>query len=666
MRGDSSPQSSDNTSSVTKIKSPLISVCSSWDDWVPQDRLRKYTEENLELSQNLKKELTQSQQPPKSTSKSNKHRRGPGSDGGSEDRHSSVPAGGRGTKRGRDNDIEKVGTTLLIAPFSFSRYPTPVSDISTMEPESRKSGLAKLDTLDGASDMLSSPRTNTEASRQAARSFMSPVSSIGHVEKTDPQNQIDIDENDSDATELDEDHKPKSMIDPDETESDSGDEILARKISSMAYVTIRTKVPVLSTAEAREAMSQSAIPSSGQTLAEEEETVDKLIKAGRRIIRTPNSPTATTTSRIWSERKRDLRMDKVPIFRGMIIDTEEETLPNTPKKRKSKRLVETPRTKDRRLMTRGTRPPTFKSGPSSDDAELETVEAILSRSPPPDEPEYISNATAKSTRVDRMFAPLIGGTQMDEKLAIEHELEEAGKLEVPEKYHPGFIRAKYEDPHNLNKLLYYECMNPEAKHPIVGVPLVPLTLDPPGCRGPYNALKYPKQLVLALNRYDYKELAGWDVKALKKIPKELVNQLTVETLAQLPYEYILTLPTTIHDLLPDSAQFFRDLPANSKFKRAHQRAAGKQSQTSKTTPLQTLISDSAPEGDNDIVESMSGEATQPVQPVTPVHRMPTLDNNGGNKQQGTFINANPEPSVLQSPEPEDVAINTSRKRQKLT
>ncbi|KAG9804311.1 hypothetical protein KCU98_g22924, partial [Aureobasidium melanogenum] len=29
----------------------------TWDDWVPQDRLRKYNDENLELSKNLRQEM---------------------------------------------------------------------------------------------------------------------------------------------------------------------------------------------------------------------------------------------------------------------------------------------------------------------------------------------------------------------------------------------------------------------------------------------------------------------------------------------------------------------------------------------------------------------------------------------------------------------------------
>ena len=86
-----------------------------WDDWVPQDRLRKLTDENKELAQNLKKEmdaLRQRTAPPKAPATSTK-KKAAGSDlssgRGSEERHSSLPATGRGQKRGRDYEIEKVG-----------------------------------------------------------------------------------------------------------------------------------------------------------------------------------------------------------------------------------------------------------------------------------------------------------------------------------------------------------------------------------------------------------------------------------------------------------------------------------------------------------------------------------------------------------------------------
>lgn len=86
----------------------------SWDDWVPEDRLRKLTEENKELAKNLKKEMDSLRQraAPKTTTTSSK-KKIPGSDlssaRGSEERNSSVPATGRGQKRGRDYEIEKVG-----------------------------------------------------------------------------------------------------------------------------------------------------------------------------------------------------------------------------------------------------------------------------------------------------------------------------------------------------------------------------------------------------------------------------------------------------------------------------------------------------------------------------------------------------------------------------
>lgn len=80
----------------------------SWDDWVPQDRLRKLTDENKELASNLKKEMEaqrRAAKPPMSTVASGK-KRAFGSDlagssaRGSEER-SSVPLS-RGIKRTRD------------------------------------------------------------------------------------------------------------------------------------------------------------------------------------------------------------------------------------------------------------------------------------------------------------------------------------------------------------------------------------------------------------------------------------------------------------------------------------------------------------------------------------------------------------------------------------
>lgn len=114
---------------------------SSWDDWVPQDRLRKLTDDNRELAANLKKELAAASAPKAALKPTGKTRRGQGSEfgsgRGSEERTSSVPAaGGRGSKRARDNDIEKVRGPIPRTPTRdispFSPMMSPFLDTSTL------------------------------------------------------------------------------------------------------------------------------------------------------------------------------------------------------------------------------------------------------------------------------------------------------------------------------------------------------------------------------------------------------------------------------------------------------------------------------------------------------------------------------------------------------
>ena len=87
-----------------------INVTASWDDWVPQDRIRKNSDENKELAANLKSELDRLTRPAKAPVPSTK-KKAASSDlsslRGSEERL--TPVTGRGQKRGRDNEIEKVG-----------------------------------------------------------------------------------------------------------------------------------------------------------------------------------------------------------------------------------------------------------------------------------------------------------------------------------------------------------------------------------------------------------------------------------------------------------------------------------------------------------------------------------------------------------------------------
>ncbi|KAI9804812.1 MAG: hypothetical protein M1825_001180 [Sarcosagium campestre] len=112
----------DDKKSPWKYKVHYKGWKNTWDDLVPADRLRKDTEENRELAQNLRwdlKEQTRLQNAKKSQTASVGKKRGGMTGGsdfssarGSEERHSSVQAmGPRGIKRGRDFDIEREENT---------------------------------------------------------------------------------------------------------------------------------------------------------------------------------------------------------------------------------------------------------------------------------------------------------------------------------------------------------------------------------------------------------------------------------------------------------------------------------------------------------------------------------------------------------------------------
>jgi hypothetical protein len=88
-------------------------VIDQWDDWVPQDRVRKFTDENKELAAQLHNQMKALQKKP-AGGKKGQGGRANGSDfssaRGSEERTASVAAqGGRGgQRRTRDYEIENV------------------------------------------------------------------------------------------------------------------------------------------------------------------------------------------------------------------------------------------------------------------------------------------------------------------------------------------------------------------------------------------------------------------------------------------------------------------------------------------------------------------------------------------------------------------------------
>jgi hypothetical protein len=102
-------------------------IGTSWDDWVPQDRVRKFTDENKELAAQLHNQMKLLQQKaPKSVGKGQGKRGANGSDfssaRGSEERTGSVAAapGRGGPRRNRDYDLEHVSKLLSLCFPSLS------------------------------------------------------------------------------------------------------------------------------------------------------------------------------------------------------------------------------------------------------------------------------------------------------------------------------------------------------------------------------------------------------------------------------------------------------------------------------------------------------------------------------------------------------------------
>ncbi|KAF2277594.1 mortality factor 4-like protein-like protein 1 [Westerdykella ornata] len=82
----------------------------TWDDWVPEDRLRKVTQENRDLANSLRQDMLAAQRAARAASTASK-KKTQGSARGSEERQTSVAAAGpRGQKRLRDHDLEKEET----------------------------------------------------------------------------------------------------------------------------------------------------------------------------------------------------------------------------------------------------------------------------------------------------------------------------------------------------------------------------------------------------------------------------------------------------------------------------------------------------------------------------------------------------------------------------
>ena len=119
---------------------------------MPEDRLRKLNDENKTLATHLRNEFMALQRPAKPSISAATKKKTAGSDlsstRGSEERHASLPATGRGQKRGRDNDIEKASDPLSLdqrRSSSRKRRKTSKAESPPPPPPKRTRGKAKAD-----------------------------------------------------------------------------------------------------------------------------------------------------------------------------------------------------------------------------------------------------------------------------------------------------------------------------------------------------------------------------------------------------------------------------------------------------------------------------------------------------------------------------------------
>ena len=406
-----------------------------WDDWVPQDRLRKLTEDNRELAASLRRDAMQSesrQRNPKSVASSKKGRtQGSelGSGRGSEERHSSVPAGGRGTKREKDNDIEKVAIFDFLAPRRSSRmHSSGVSRrIFPDSPDPTPCGLSQ-DSKNGTEDLRLPSGFPIAAKSTKGGSFKLQDAPVGKAGVSD------------------------------------------RGIKTMALRTIHGQYDE----------NKNYFPSKPEVISRR-----GYFKDGK--FTSPGLETATN------------------------IKSQAGSRPS----RRSERAEQQSDQKNRPL-------PRPDEATCTDKEMYDFVMDVLSRPPPPDEPEHM---TIEIFNSGHHWAPLIGGTSENERAQIEEEARQMG-LWTPKRQpvHPQYEKCRVHDPLNANRLLFFENEHPSRKLMIAGVPKDPLNIDPPGSGTPFDALRYPDRLV--------------------RLPAQVLGNLTMADLQQLDRGTIMRFPSS--------------------------------------------------------------------------------------------------------------------------
>ena len=533
-----------------------------WDDWVPQDRLRKLTEDNRELAASLRRDAMQvesRQRNPKSGTTSKKGRtQGSeiGSGRGSEERNSSVPAGGRGSKRGKDNEVEKVATPEFSTPRRSSRLQStgfPSSTLPTFShPIPSGPGQDNQDKL----DEYNSDSGDTD---QVINGFVAKSAALLPGLASGSTLASKLDEGKGRAYNLQDDPDPLSPGQASSLRHGTGQDSSAPYSSGQDS---QGQAPSGQSTSAQDLSRDTSDQDSSSRIAQGHDVRGQVGFGGRAAL--PDRGIKTMASRRihgWYDEdeafipnktkytpRADLFKPESTSRRGYFRDGNYYA-PELDAASDSKSPVEPrPSRRSARSMNTSKPPPTPDTEAVDGEVTLEAMMEILNKPPPPDEPEHVS---IQSFNSGHRWAPLVGGTTQSEKALIEEEAQELG-LWAPKRpqVHPEYARTRIEDPLNAAKLLFYEDQDPDRVMMIAGVPKDPFYVDQPGSGGRLDALNFPDRLLefpaRVLGTLSPANLQQLDRATILRFPNAALRMLAPKFLAKLK----IAIPSIL-DLQPD-------------------------------------------------------------------------------------------------------------------
>ncbi|OAP59615.1 mortality factor 4-like protein 1 [Fonsecaea erecta] len=546
----------------------------TWDDWVPQDRLRKISEENRELQATLRHQAILKANP----KMAGKIRRGQGSDigsgRGSEERTSSVPAaGGRGSKRARDNDLEKVGDD------SPSHKRTRVNPHVTRDDDDDDDDFEpRLDTIPWTpgSPKNKDARRNVEKVKETPEASTSIASQLGDVD--DNLDQLNTEEDqpvakpspgiqqrrndDIDLTQFL--YVPrKAALKATTAIAQSNSRTVQPPIKNTRTVRGKGKTKVGKTSATKGPKAQKAfgsirsaeLPSNTESKAEGAETKEDA-NSVKRSVRAAAAAAASLA-------KSKSMLTSTITTTSTSIQTGSDDESNSSESPRSSATPEAVHSKKLGNINRQLR--SSKGGMASQPQLLlrpwkikdttnytaSEVEGLIALSPPEDEPEFLSQSSFQvSVKHKKMYnAPLIGGTTYLEKHAIDNELRDARRN--GKQYSLASRRGQTQElPPHFEELPSDIDSDGDGEDPGA------FEVDPPGSNTPLDALKYPNRLIEKINSDGDKFPLGWSEEHLKCIPDSGLVGIREELLAKLPYSVLENRPHWVLKEVPNSAPFW--------------------------------------------------------------------------------------------------------------